>query len=287
MEPHHHFKTIYTPSTIQPDDAAANGAALGAAREDHKHAIVADVAGAEAFGDTATEGVATSFARSDHRHSMPANPVAYAAPGLTLSTSNTAGAASTLIRSDATIAAFDITAPSTQALGDAAAVGSAAVAARRDHKHALTALTLSNLPTVPTCRATRAGASTQSITNATNTAINCTTEDFDTDTMHDNTTNNTRVTATTAGKYVLTAAVEFTSNATGTRGLHLRLNGTTFIALNTANAVNGVETYLTTTTEYSLSATDYVEAVVYQSSGGALTICPAQPASLCAVRVAA
>jgi hypothetical protein len=39
-------------------------------------------------------------------------------------------------------ALFDATAPSTQASGDSAAVGSAAVAARRDHKHAM--------PTIPT-----------------------------------------------------------------------------------------------------------------------------------------
>jgi len=37
-------------------------------------------------------------------------------------------------------ALFDATDPSTQALGDAAAVGTAAVAARRDHKHAITAV---------------------------------------------------------------------------------------------------------------------------------------------------
>lgn len=43
------------------------------------------------------------------------------------------------MRSDATIAAFDATSPSTQAFGDAAAVGAAAFAARRDHKHAMMA----------------------------------------------------------------------------------------------------------------------------------------------------
>jgi hypothetical protein len=58
-------------------------------------------------------------------------------PGLTLGTTNGAGAASTFVATDATILAFDATAPSTQAFGDAAAVGAAAVAARRDHKHAM------------------------------------------------------------------------------------------------------------------------------------------------------
>lgn len=58
-------------------------------------------------------------------------------PALTLGTTNTAGVATTYIRTDDTILAFDATVPSTQASGDAAAAGSAAVAARRDHKHAM------------------------------------------------------------------------------------------------------------------------------------------------------
>lgn len=61
--------------------------------------------------------------------------VAYATPSIALGTAAAAGAASTVIRSDATIVAFDATVPTTQALNDSAATGSAAVAARRDHKH--------------------------------------------------------------------------------------------------------------------------------------------------------
>ncbi len=65
--------------------------------------------------------------------------VSFATPSIALGSSAAAGAASTAIRSDSTIAAFDATAPSTQAFGDAAAVGTAAFAARRDHKHAMPA----------------------------------------------------------------------------------------------------------------------------------------------------
>ena len=60
-------------------------------------------------------------------------------PALTLGTANAAGAAATFVKTDATVLAFDATAPSTQAFGDSAAAGSAAVAARRDHKHAMPA----------------------------------------------------------------------------------------------------------------------------------------------------
>ncbi len=65
--------------------------------------------------------------------------VSYATPAIVLGSAAAAGAASTVIRSDGTIAAFDTTAPTTQAFGDAAAVGTAAFAARRDHKHAMPA----------------------------------------------------------------------------------------------------------------------------------------------------
>lgn len=90
----------------------------------------------QAVGDAAAQGTADTYARGDHKHGMPA----FATNAVALGTAAAAGAAATLIRSDATIAAFDATAPSTQAFGDAAAVGAAAFAARRDHKHAFPSL---------------------------------------------------------------------------------------------------------------------------------------------------
>ncbi len=65
--------------------------------------------------------------------------VSFATPAIALGSSAAAGSAGTAIRSDSTIAAFDATSPTTQAFGDAAAVGTAAFAARRDHKHAMPA----------------------------------------------------------------------------------------------------------------------------------------------------
>jgi hypothetical protein len=56
-------------------------------------------------------------------------------PALTFSTTNATGVAATAVLTDATIALFDATAPTTSAEGDAAATGSAGKAARRDHKH--------------------------------------------------------------------------------------------------------------------------------------------------------
>ncbi|MGH2512350.1 MAG: hypothetical protein ACRDGQ_06660 [Candidatus Limnocylindrales bacterium] len=60
-------------------------------------------------------------------------------PAVALGTSASAGSATTFLRDDDTIVAFDATAPTTQAFADSAAVGSATVAARRDHKHAMMA----------------------------------------------------------------------------------------------------------------------------------------------------
>lgn len=80
----------------------------------------------------------TTFLRGDLEWATPAG-ASFATPSIALGSSAAAGAASTVIRSDSTIAAFDATVPVTQAFSDAAATGSAAFAARRDHKHGMPA----------------------------------------------------------------------------------------------------------------------------------------------------
>lgn len=59
----------------------------------------------------------------------------FATNTIALGSAAAAGSATTVIRSDSTIAAFDATVPTTSAVADAAAVGSANFAARRDHVH--------------------------------------------------------------------------------------------------------------------------------------------------------
>lgn len=59
----------------------------------------------------------------------------FATPAIVLGTAAAAGAATTVIRSDATIVAFDTTLPAAITPGSAGAVGTAAAAARRDHDH--------------------------------------------------------------------------------------------------------------------------------------------------------
>lgn len=81
---------------------------------------------------------ATKYLDGTGTYSVPAGG-SFATPAIVLGTTAAAGSASTGIRSDSTVVAFDTTAPSTQAYSDAAAVGVAAVAARRDHKHGMPA----------------------------------------------------------------------------------------------------------------------------------------------------
>lgn len=86
-----------------------------------------------------TGGVSRLYLRDDtavKQLAVTTDIPSFATNGIVLGSSAAAGAATTVMRSNDTIAAFDATSPTTQAVGDAAAVGTAAFAARRDHKHA-------------------------------------------------------------------------------------------------------------------------------------------------------
>ncbi len=82
----------------------------------------------------------------------PPSGAIYGTPAIVLGTAAAAGSTDEAIRRDSTIVAFDATVPTTQAFGDSAATGSAAVAARRDHKHAM--------PATPTTVSGNAGTAT-------------------------------------------------------------------------------------------------------------------------------
>ena len=117
-----------TPSTQAYGDAAAIGTSLIAAHADHQHAMPAAITDATISStDVATNDASTTKHGWLIKLTAPATGlinfigIAY---GETLATCK---------------ALFDVTAPSTQAFGDSAAVGSATTAARRDHKHAMPA----------------------------------------------------------------------------------------------------------------------------------------------------
>lgn len=112
----------------------------------------------------------------------------------------------------------------------------------------------------------------QSISNTTITALAFNSERFDTDTTHDTSSNNSRLTCKTAGKYQITGQVRWASNATGIRLVFLRVNGSDSIAAVSRLSTGTVNDDLNVTTVWSLAVNDYVEVCVYQDSGGSLNV---------------
>jgi len=96
------------------------------------------------------------------------------------------------------------------------------------------------------------------------------TETYDTDTMHSTSSNTGRITATTTGLYTVYAQVCMASNATGTRTLALVKNGATTIANARLQSVIATNAYVDLEVDVQLTATDYVEVTMTQTSGGNL-----------------
>lgn len=113
----------------------------------------------------------------------------------------------------------------------------------------------------------------QSISTATPTALALNSERYDTDVIHDTSSNNSRLTCKTAGKYCMAGLAGFAAHATGWRAVYIRLNGSTLIAANRALNIGASDAiYLPVSCDYDLAINDYVELVAEQNSGGALNV---------------
>jgi hypothetical protein len=112
----------------------------------------------------------------------------------------------------------------------------------------------------------------EEIAHNTWTALTFNSEDWDSDNIHSVASNTSRLTCTEDGKYLVFGTARFASNATGYRGLAIQLNAGNEFARIFITPVNGSTTDLTVSTVIDMSATDYVELIVYQSSGGALNV---------------
>lgn len=112
---------------------------------------------------------------------------------------------------------------------------------------------------------------TSSTTNGASTVITFDTEQYDTDTMHSTSTNTGRITATTTGLYTVFGQVCMASNATGTRTLSLVKNGTTTVSNARLQSVIATNAYIDLEVDVQLTAGDYVELTMLQTSGGALS----------------
>jgi hypothetical protein len=113
----------------------------------------------------------------------------------------------------------------------------------------------------------------QAIATGANTAISFNQERYDADIngeIHSTVTNNTRLTSQTNGVYHISATVALTLDTTGNyRRIGLRVNGTTFIALNVYPVfASGTPTYMHISTDYILSPGSYVECVILHDASG-------------------
>lgn len=122
--------------------------------------------------------------------------------------------------------------------------------------------------TVPQVRVMPTGV--QSINDSSLTKLTFDSETFDTDTLHDNATNNTRLTASITGKYQIYATVSFATNTTGIRELAIQHNNSNYILDDIRAPITGFNSFVAVSGVYHLAAGDYIEAVVYQTSTGAL-----------------
>jgi hypothetical protein len=124
----------------------------------------------------------------------------------------------------------------------------------------------------PTCSVYNSAA--VSVANSSPTILNANSELFDNDALHSTVTNPSRVTAQTAGRYLLTSSAQFAANATGIRQIEFLLNGASILASVSRALPPGVgsDAFVKTFIAVVLAAGDYVEARVFQSSGGALNV---------------
>ena len=123
--------------------------------------------------------------------------------------------------------------------------------------HNIIATDVNNLIVPPACRLIQAAAQTTVDSSAT--AIQFGAESYDTDTMHDNVTNNTRITIRTAGIYVITAGLGLTSTPSSAFELYLDQNNGTQLAQN--NSVG--EAYKTISATKDFAVDDYIELKIY------------------------
>lgn len=120
----------------------------------------------------------------------------------------------------------------------------------------------------------------QNIPPGTNTAIAFDIEVFKTVSgLHSNSTNNSRITITSAGKYLVMGNAGFSPDADATdndfRLICIRLNGSSCIVaqqiMNNGAADTSInEPIMSVGTIYDFSVDDYIELMVYQNSGGSI-----------------
>jgi hypothetical protein len=109
---------------------------------------------------------------------------------------------------------------------------------------------------------------TQSFSSASAATFVWNAESYDTNSYHDNSTNNTRLTVPTTGYYLISTSINWASNSTGVRILEFKKNGSTGVGyMEQGSDDSCAQTY---TVPLFATAGDYFEVVGYQNSGGNL-----------------
>lgn len=119
----------------------------------------------------------------------------------------------------------------------------------------------------PMVRANNAG--TQSISNNSWTALTFDSEDFDNATIHSTSSNTSRLTFATAGKYLVGGA-SVSGQASGTdydTAVALVVGGATYIARSTHAGVTANYIYPSIASVYAFAATNYVELFAWHQFG--------------------
>ncbi len=189
----------------------------------------------------------------------------FAAPtgGIDIGDSATEGSLATHSRSDHDHAFAAPSAGYPQDVAAAEADGSSSKPSRDDHVH-------KNMDIG--AKASEVGGA-QTITTATWTALTFDTDLYDTDTIHDISSNTERLTATTAGKYIVVGNASFAADATNNlRAISIRQDGSTFLVENFYHPIQGgaLDTKMNVTLLVNLAATEYVELMVFHDKGSNL-----------------
>jgi hypothetical protein len=117
----------------------------------------------------------------------------------------------------------------------------------------------------------------QTIANSTFTLMAWTAESFDTDNLHDTSTNNSRLTAAFAGKYLICGVVSWDADADGVRVLQVEKNAngvanTDVIGLVDQTPAGAIQTGQSISFPETLAAGDYVEMFVFHTAGNNLDV---------------
>lgn len=113
---------------------------------------------------------------------------------------------------------------------------------------------------------------TVAIATSTATALAFDGDLYDTHVMHDNATNNSRLTCKVTGRYHVTFNFYWENNGTAWRWAAIRRDGSVFVAYLPQQAATGIEHGVHLSADIPLTVGQYLEAVVAQGSGGNLNV---------------